>query len=99
VAVLESLVSTPAIQNLIREGKTFQIPTQLQTGARYGMQTLDMSLRKLFQSELVQLKLNIGASGGDSTPPEEKRGTPTYRSGGLIKRSGKSFLTPVLPAD
>ena len=36
-------------------------------------------------SELVQLKLNIGASDGDSTPSEEKRGTPTYRSGGLKK--------------
>ena len=36
-------------------------------------------------SELLQLKLNIGASDGDSTPSEEKRGTPTYRSGGLKK--------------
>ena len=36
-------------------------------------------------SELVQLKLNIGASDGDSSPSEEKRGTPTYRSGGLKK--------------
>ena len=36
-------------------------------------------------SELVQLKLNIEASDGDSTPSEEKRGTPTYRSGGLKK--------------
>jgi twitching motility protein PilT len=53
VAALEILVSTPAIRNLIREGKTFQIPTQLQTGARYGMQTLDMSLRKLFQNKMI----------------------------------------------
>ena len=34
-------------------------------------------------SELVQLKLNIGASDGDSTPSEAKRGTPIYRSGVL----------------
>ncbi|EGW41787.1 hypothetical protein DOT_0264 [Desulfosporosinus sp. OT] len=36
------------------------------------------------QSELVQLKLNIEASDGDSTPPEVyEEPTPTYRSGGL----------------
>ena len=34
-------------------------------------------------SELVQLKLNIGASVGDSTPTEVEIGTPTYRSGSL----------------
>ena len=35
-------------------------------------------------SELVQLKLNIEASDGDSTPPEVyEESTPTYRSGGL----------------
>ena len=50
-------------------------------------------------SELVQLKLNIGASDGDSTPSEEKRGTPTYRSGGLKKNliplsPGSGYGTP-----
>jgi hypothetical protein len=35
------------------------------------------------KSELVQLKLNIGASDGDSTPSEVKRGTPTYEVGVL----------------
>jgi len=45
-------------------------------------------------SELVQLKLNIGASDGDSTPSEEKRGTPNYRSGGL-KKLDKYVSTPI----
>lgn len=53
VVALEILVTTPAIRNLIREGKTFQIPTQLQTGARYGMQTLDMSLKMLYQKGVI----------------------------------------------
>jgi twitching motility protein PilT len=53
VAALEILVATPAIRNLIREGKTYQIPSQLQTGARYGMQTLDMSLRILYQKGMI----------------------------------------------
>ena len=53
VAAMEILVATPAIRNLIREGKTFQIQTQLQTGARHGMQTLDMSLRQLYQKKII----------------------------------------------
>lgn len=53
VVALEILVATPAIRNLIREGKTYQIPSQLQTGARYGMQTLDMSLRMLYRKGMI----------------------------------------------
>ena len=41
MAVLEVLVVTPAVSNLIREGKTFQIPSAIQTGKKYGMQSLD----------------------------------------------------------
>ena len=40
-AALEILVCTSAIRNLIREGKTFQIPSAMQTGKKFGMQTLD----------------------------------------------------------
>ncbi len=53
VVALEILIATPAVRNLIREGKTFQIPMQLQTGAKYGMQTLDMSLRLLYQRKII----------------------------------------------
>ena len=35
---------TPAVRNLIREGKTHQIYSSMQAGGRYGMQTMDMSL-------------------------------------------------------
>lgn len=40
-AALEILIATPAVRNLVRDGKTFQIPTVLQTGKKYGMQSLD----------------------------------------------------------
>lgn len=53
VVALEILVATPAIRNLIREGKTYQIPSQLQTGVKYGMQTRDMSLRMLYQKGII----------------------------------------------
>lgn len=41
MAVLEVMVVTPAISNLIRESKTFQIPSAIQTGKKFGMQSLD----------------------------------------------------------
>jgi len=40
-AALEIMIAIPAIRNLIRESKTFQIPSAMQTGKKYGMQTLD----------------------------------------------------------
>ena len=50
---VETLVTTFAVCNLIREGKTYQIPSQIQTGSRYGMQSLDASLRDLFRAGLI----------------------------------------------
>jgi twitching motility protein PilT len=44
VAAIEVAVATPAIRNLIREGKVHQIYSAMQAGGRYGMQTMDMSL-------------------------------------------------------
>ena len=44
VAACEVMVATPAIRNLVREGKVHQIYSAMQAGGRYGMQTMDMSL-------------------------------------------------------
>src|SRR5436190_924096 len=44
VVACEVMVATPAIRNLIREGKVHQIYSAMQAGGRYGMQTMDMSL-------------------------------------------------------
>ena len=46
-ALFELLVNTPAVANLIREGKTHQLPGVLQTGQQYGMQSFEQSLQKL----------------------------------------------------
>jgi len=46
-AALEILVVTPAVGNLIREEKTFQIPSAIQTGKKYGMQSLDDAILDL----------------------------------------------------
>ncbi len=44
---LEILICTPAVRNLIREGKTYQIPSAMQTGKKFGMQTLDDAIMDL----------------------------------------------------
>ncbi|MGV3721511.1 MAG: type IV pilus twitching motility protein PilT [Actinomycetota bacterium] len=46
-AAVEVLVTTPAVRNLIREGKTFQLPSVIQTGVKEGMQTIEQSLSDL----------------------------------------------------
>jgi twitching motility protein PilT len=50
VAAHEIMVGTPAVRNLIREGKVSQLYSLLQTGQAVGMQTLDQSLSLLYQS-------------------------------------------------
>jgi twitching motility protein PilT len=53
VAVTEIMIANPGIRALIREGKTFQIDTAIQTGAAEGMQTLDRTLAKLVQTGTI----------------------------------------------
>jgi twitching motility protein PilT len=53
VAALEIMIATPAVRNLIREGKTFQIPSTLQTGKKYGMQSLDDAIMELLQKKII----------------------------------------------
>jgi twitching motility protein PilT len=47
VMAQEIMINTPAIANLIREGKTAQLYSQIQTGAQMGMQTLERALANL----------------------------------------------------
>lgn len=53
VAALEIMTITPGIQNLVREGKTHQIESSIQTGNRYGMKTMDMSLADLYKRGII----------------------------------------------
>jgi len=56
VAAIEIMVATSAIRNLIREGKTHQLPNVIQTGAQFGMRTLDQDLAALCESGVVTLE-------------------------------------------
>lgn len=53
VAAIEVMVATPAIRNLIREGKTYQINSQIQTGAKFGMQQMDGSIASLYKRGII----------------------------------------------
>ena len=53
VAALEIMLANSAIRNHIREAKTFQIPTVMQTNRKNGMRTMDDALLDLFQSRLI----------------------------------------------
>ena len=70
VAACEVLLATPAIRNLIREGKTHQIYSALQTGANIGMQTMDAALATLVRQGKITQKL---AEARSSTPEELRR--------------------------
>src|SRR5437660_9719072 len=54
VAAYEMMVVTPAIQNLIRENKTYRIDSSIQTGAKDGMFLMDESLFKLWRNNIVE---------------------------------------------
>ena len=53
VAGLEILVNAPAVSHLVREGKTFQIPSVIQTGRKQGMQLLDQHLMELVTTQQI----------------------------------------------
>jgi len=65
----EILVPTPAVRNLVREGKTHQIYSTLQTGVSHGMQTMDASLAELVRAGKITRELAESRSGA----PEELR--------------------------
>jgi twitching motility protein PilT len=72
----EVLVPTPAVRNLIREGKTHQIYSALQTGGAHGMQTMDASLVELVRNHVISREL---AEQRSSTPEELRRLMGTVR--------------------
>ncbi|MCL6465224.1 MAG: type IV pilus twitching motility protein PilT [candidate division WOR-3 bacterium] len=71
VAAMEVLVATPAVKNLIREAKTHQIPSLVQTGSQYGMQTMDQCLESLMAEGLIAPEVAYAVASDKKlfTPP------------------------------
>jgi twitching motility protein PilT len=76
VCATEILVPTPAVRNLIREGKTHQIYSALQTGGAHGMQTMDAALVDLVRRNKISREL---AEARSSSPEELRRLMGTVR--------------------
>ena len=53
IAAAELLIATPAVRNIIREGKTHQLEAVIQTGAEYGMQSMDKTLVSLVHAGTI----------------------------------------------
>jgi twitching motility protein PilT len=62
VAALEIMVATAAVKNIIREGKTHQLVSSIQTGAKYGMVMMDNYLINLYQKGLIEYEETIKRS-------------------------------------
>ena len=69
VVAAELLIATPAVRNLIREGKTHQIYSAMQAGGRYGMQTMDQSLA----NHVIAGKISIETALERCSNPEDLR--------------------------
>ncbi len=82
IAALEVLIVTSAVSNLIREGKTFQIPSMMQVGKAVGMMSLNDALMELVTQQLVA--------------PEEAYAKSVDKTGleGLYKRAGIEIKMP-----
>lgn len=72
----EVLVPTPAVRNLVREGKTHQIYSTLQTGGSFGMQTMDAALADLVRRNKISREL---AESRSAAPEELRRLMGTVR--------------------
>ncbi len=67
VPAVEVMIATPAVRNLIREGKVHQIHNAMQAGGRHGMQTMDHSLMQLVRAG----KVDVGAASQRAQAVEE----------------------------
>lgn len=85
VAAFETLVATSAVRNLIRENKTFQISSLIQTGGRAKMQSLDQNMARLVEMGIVTY---------EEAKARAKDASEFERLVSLSKPSGGSTATP-----
>jgi len=79
VAAFEIMIATPSIRALIRENKTFRITSDIQTGARYGMVTMDASLLNLFERGMINYEELITKCQDVEGISQKLAGTPKRR--------------------
>lgn len=70
IVAYEVLVATPAVRHLIREQETSQLPTAMQTGAKFEMCTMDSSLKALYSKRMISYETAVGRA---KNPEEFKK--------------------------
>lgn len=88
VMAMEVMMVTPAIANLIREGKTAQMYSAIQTGGKYGMQTLEMALKDLCLSRQIRFEDAIGKT---SRPEDFQRLMSEMGAGASAAAKGSGY--------
>jgi twitching motility protein PilT len=82
IAAYEFLVITPAVANLIREGKTFRIDSMIQTGRKFGMQLLDDHLWDLYSNGIISAEMAVDKCKNSGEMIEK-----IHRAGGQVGRA------------
>jgi twitching motility protein PilT len=98
VPALEILIGTTGVASLIRDGKTHQLQTLMQTGRKLGMQTMDQALANLVLEKRITLEAAIGyASSREALErtiagqPPEPPSEPASGSGGISSRMKPTY--------
>jgi twitching motility protein PilT len=91
VAVFEIMVNTPSIAALIRDNKTFRIQSDIQTGSKYGMVTLDSFLMDKYQQGMIAREEVITKAQDPTTIQAKLQEMELEQS---IKGGGKSQQNP-----
>jgi twitching motility protein PilT len=60
IVVVETLVATTAVRNLIRKGQSQEIYSMLDIGSKFGMQSMDIALRNLYKSKIISYEEALG---------------------------------------
>jgi len=80
VAAMEVLIATPAVKNMIRESKSHQVASLVQTGSQHGMQTMDQCLAMLLRKGLISIDTAyVVATDKKLFAPPEMSGQPGTR--------------------
>jgi len=79
IAAFEIMITTPSIRSLIRDNKTFRITSDIQTGARWGMMTLDAHLLALYEQGIISYEDVI-------TKAQDPDGVITKLQAGISRR-------------
>ncbi len=87
VGAFEVLMATPAVRNLIREGKTHQIYSMLQTGSQHGMQSMDACLADLVRQNQVSMNTALERAGSAAELRRLMEGQGLIKPGAAVPRA------------